>query len=255
METKVAEVANNEFVSHIETFSYPNNFGVDHINFAHKRHGQNIQECLYAKWFVEFYPKVSKFITDGNTVLDFGAYDGDTSIPLALAAGSGKCISFEPSLAFTYGLQINAGFNPKLNIQSHNVAATNKDAISEFNYDPKEEVGGHPLNTRIIGSYTRKRFVRTVDIRKFLEKEPEIHFIKSDTEGFDMQIVRLLIGRIKKHRPTIHIEWFHNTSRDIAQFVDYLSYKVIDFKDMKVYNSLPPVWTDDLLLVPHEKLD
>ena len=150
MDTHVNEVVDNQYISHLEYFNITHNGTRLTIRFAHKRHGEAIEPALYLKEFYAFYTRMSLFIKDGDTVLDFGAYDGDTSLPLAVCAGSGKCIAFEPSLIYTYGLQINCGLNPDLNIDTYNLAASNSNAVIQFNYDPKAEVGGHPLNTERI---------------------------------------------------------------------------------------------------------
>lgn len=251
---KIAPINDNEYISHIESFDFIYREKNYLIRFAHKCHGQDIHKVLYFRRFYSFFSKISKHIAPGDTVVDFGAYDGDTSIAMALAAEHGKCISFEPSLAFCYGLQINVALNPFLNVEAYNVAATDKDGMANFNYSPTEEVGGHPLNTTRIGTYTRKRSVRTIDLRKWYDKLKDITFIKSDTEGFDVEIMKLLLPVIEKNQPVIHIEWYPNTSGPLSAFIDHMKYKAMDFKTGQIYDGLPPVWTDDLLLAPPNKL-
>jgi len=214
---------------------------------------QKAQEFPYIKFFIDFINKVSHFIPEGSEVIDIGAFDGDTSIPLSLAAGAGgRCINFECGPAWNR-LQINTTLNPSLNNLNYNYAASNKNGIEVFNYN--DSVGGPKHKTDHVGYYPQKRLVKEVDISQFLDKLnlTNLSFLKSDTEGFDVQILFFLEKQIDKFRPVIHIEWFPTTEKELVKFLTDKNYFSVDYFTFKKFDLLPNYWVQDLFLVPREK--
>lgn len=222
---------------------------LEHENFDLKK----AEEVPYMNFFIEFINKVSNFIPEGSDVIDIGAFDGDTSIPLSLAAGpNGKCINFECGPAWNK-LQINTAINPFLNNLNYNYAASNKNDITVFNYS--NSVGGPKYKTDYIGSYPQKRLVNEIDISQLLDKLnlKNLNFIKTDTEGFDVQILFFLEKQIDKFRPVIHIEWFPTTENELINFLINKNYFSVDYFNFKKFEILPNYWVQDLFLIPKEK--
>lgn len=253
---KVTKIDNVQDVNYIEEFDFPfrnTNYQLKYLHYAPHRSLENIQNDPYAKSFSEFTIKIAEFIPDGSEVIDIGAYDGDTSLSLALLAGkNGRCINFECGPAW-HRLQINTALNTTLNIENYNYAASNKDGIDQFNY--QDDVGGSRYKTDYIGTYPLKRFVRTIELEKFLNtlNLKNLNFVKLDTEGFDVPILFFMQKYIDQFRPIVHIEWFPTTEQDLLQFLVSKNYFSVDYYTLKVFDKLPNYWVQDLILIPKEK--
>jgi hypothetical protein len=255
---KITPTTNIQEVTHLEEFEFEFRDRKVEIKMFLQQEGeifdlQKAQENSYMKFFVEFINKVSNFIPDGSEVIDIGAFDADTSIPLSLAAGSnGRCINFECGPAWSR-LQINTALNPSLNNVNYNYAASNKNKIEVYNYS--NSVGGSKHKTDRIGNYPQKRLVNEVNISQLLDKLnlTNLSLIKSDTEGFDVQILFFLEKQIDKFRPVVHIEWFPTTENELIKFLTDKNYFSVDFSTFKKFDILPNYWIQDLLLIPKEK--
>ena len=254
--TKITKMDNIQDVHYLEEFNLEfrnSNYEIKYARHAPDVSLDQIENDPYMKNFSEFAEKISEFIPDGSEVIDIGAYDGDTSLPLALLAGkNGRCINFECGPAW-HRLQINAGLNKFLNMENYNYAVSNHDGIDLFNY--QHDVGGSKYKTDHVGTYPLKRFVRTIELQKFLDtlNLKNLNFVKLDTEGFDVPILFFMQKYIDQFRPIIHIEWFPTTDRDLFQFLTSKNYFSVDYFTLKTFEKLPNYWVQDLLLIPKEK--
>ena len=196
-------------------------------------HVENIGNVAYAKWehpsdyFQPFgqsrIDELSSFIAQGDTVLDIGAHTGDYTVPFALAAGVNGCVfALEPNPYVFKILEENANLNrDKTNIIPVNAAATEKDGPLEFSYsDPGYCNGGlfegfskwqhgHPYKLKVAG----------VQLADWLDANHKtrisrISYIKIDTEGQELSIIRSLRGLIAKTMPTLHLEMFRRLPPD-----------------------------------------
>lgn len=253
---KITQIEDVQEVTHFEEFEFEFRNKKNQIKIFLKYDDFSLkkaEEFPYMKFFTEFINKVSHFIPEGSEVIDIGAFDGDTSLPLSLAAGtSGKCINFECGPAW-HMLQINTTLNSSLNNLNYNYAASNKNGIEIFNYN--NSVGGPKHKTNYIGKYPQKRLVKEVNISQLLEtlNLKNLNFIKTDTEGFDVQILFFLEKQIDKFRPVIHIEWFPTTERELLKFLIDKDYFSVDYFTFKKFDLLPNYWVQDLILIPREK--
>jgi FkbM family methyltransferase len=254
--TKITKIDNIQDVNYIEEFDFQfRNFNhkIKYLHYAPNRSLENMENDPYIKNFSEFVTKVAEFIPDGSEVIDIGAYDGDTSLPLALLAGkNGRCINFECGPAW-HRLQINTALNTSLNTENYNYAVSNHNGIDQFNY--QDDVGGSRYKTDHIGTYPLKRFVRTIQLEKFLDtlNLKNVNFVKLDTEGFDVPILFFMQKYIDQFRPILHIEWFPTTEQDLLQFLQSKNYFSVDYYTLKTFDKLPNYWVQDLLLIPKEK--
>lgn len=254
--TKIKKIENVQKINYIEEFDFQFrdfNHNIKYLHYAPHRSLENIENDPYMKSFSEFVRKVAEFIPDGSEVIDIGAYDGDTSLPLALLAGkNGRCINFECGPAW-HRLQINTALNKSLNTENYNYAASNYDGIDQFNYN--DDVGGAKYKTDSVGTYPLKRFVRTINLEKFLDtlNLKNLNFVKLDTEGFDVPILFSMQKYIDKFRPIIHIEWFPTTEQDLLQFLTSKNYFSVAWDALKTFDKLPNYWIQDLFLIPKEK--
>jgi FkbM family methyltransferase len=258
---KITKIDNIEDFSYLEEFDFKFRNETHTIKYFHSSNNlslDEIKEKTYNSFFVDFVNKMQLFIPEDSDVLDIGAFDGDTSIPLALMAGEkGKCISVECGPAWNR-LQINANLNSNLNISTYNYAMMDQNSISSFNYN--NDVGGPSYKTDTIGKYPLKRLVVGINSVEFLDSLniKNLSLIKSDTEGADMRILNLIDKYINLFRPVIHVEWFPTTENEISKFLKEKDYSSIDFKtdwnkQIEIFETLPNYWTQDLILLPKEK--
>jgi len=181
----------------------------------------------YAQWLHpgEFGNQVTQehvdffkhYIKKGDFVVDIGANEGDTTVPMALAAGiEGTTLGLEPNPHSFKILVVNAGLNKdKTNIIPLNFAATALDGEFTFGSgDPSYGNGG------IVGfTHNEKRNVKYTfqvtgkNLYKYLLSDyaslmPKLTFIKIDTEGYDKEIIKAIPEIITQHRPYIVTECF-----------------------------------------------
>lgn len=163
---------------------------------------------------IDFY---RQFIKRGDFIIDIGANEGDTTVPLAIAAGKeGLTLALEPNPHVFKVLEANAKLNPTItNIVPLNFAATAYDGEFTFGSgDPSYGNGG------IVGfTHNQARNVRyTLNVTgKYLEKYLRANYadklsrlslIKIDAEGYDKEIIKTLVGIIQQYRPVILTECF-----------------------------------------------
>jgi FkbM family methyltransferase len=163
---------------------------------------------------VNFYKQI---INKGDFIIDVGANEGDTTVPMAIAAGAeGTTLALEPNPYVFKVLTANAEFNKnKTNIIPLNFAATAQDGEFTFGSgDPSYGNGG------IVGfTHNRKRNTRYTfqvtgkNLEQYLHKEyaqllPKLKFIKIDAEGYDKEIIKTIPGIIETYRPYLATECF-----------------------------------------------
>ncbi len=163
---------------------------------------------------VNFY---RRFIRTGDFAIDVGAHEGDTTVPMALAAGhGGTVLAIEPNPHVFKVLAENAGLNVnKTNIVPLSFAAATDDAEYTFG-------SGDPcfINGGIVGFSSNKagnshyRFtVQGRNLANFLNEThasrlSRLAFIKIDVEGYDKEILKNLSEIIARYRPVVMAECF-----------------------------------------------
>jgi FkbM family methyltransferase len=221
---------------------------------------------------VNFY---KQFISKGDFIIDVGANEGDTTVPMALAAGvEGTTLGFEPNPHAFKILKVNAGYNKdKTNITPLNFAATAQDGEFTFGSgDPSYGNGGivgfthnRKRNTRYTFQVTGKNLEQYLKTN-YAEKLSRLTFIKIDAEGYDKEIIKTIPGIIDQYRPYLVTECFGPATDqekvelyDILTAKNYVLYRLTDFTlkghtkitrgDMAVKK------TYDILAIPSEKAD
>ncbi len=169
---------------------------------------------------VDFF---KKFIKKGDLVIDIGANFGDTTVLMALAAGStGITLGFEPNPFAFKILKKNTDLNrEKMNIIPLPYAITMRE--EELYYISSEASfangGISPTKESKHGKFIYPDKIRGINLNEFLEHEyPEkirdLSFIKIDTEGYDKEIIKSISGLIEKYKPVIIAESFGKSSAD-----------------------------------------
>ncbi len=185
----------------------------------------------YAQWLHPFesekeigQPEVNfirKYVKPGDFVIDIGAHTGDSTIPLALAAGpTGAVLALEPNKYVFKVLDKNASLNrAKTNIIPRNFAASLQDGPLVFNYsDASFCNGGDPSRIQKV-THAYKLEVQAKNLAQYLETNhpdllPKLTFFKVDAEGFDKEIVKSVKAIIQQFKPTILSECYVGLSKE-----------------------------------------
>jgi len=173
-----------------------------------------------------------KYIKPGDHVIDVGASLGDHTVPYARFVGpSGKVYAFEPQPESWECLQHNV--RPYPWIETFNYALGYK-ADTGF-LERCDNIGASRLG---IGSqFTNEVEIKTLDDFEF----DRVDFIKIDTEGYDLFVMRGAVKTIRKFRPKILFElhgnaykFFGHRTEDYRMFIENMGYTAspeIDLRD------------------------
>jgi len=214
-----------------------------------------------------------QYIKKGDFVVDIGANQGDTTVPMALASGAdGITLGLEPNPNSFKVLVANSKLNKsKTNIIALNFAATREDGTFTFGSgDPSFGNGGivgftfnRKRNTRYTFQVTGKNLQNYL-LENYSHTLPKLTFIKIDTEGYDKEIIKSIDGIITQYRPYLVVECF-GPSLDKEKFElydllasrNYLLYHLNDFDlDEKVRLTREQVIgkkTFNILAIPKER--
>lgn len=157
-----------------------------------------------------------QWIKPGDFAIDVGAHTGDTTVPIALAAGPhGRVLALEPNRYVHAVLAANAKLNAgRTSIDARCYAATDADGKFEFQYgDASFCNGGAP-----IGRWNpfRRKYPLAVEGRNLLalvRKEfagwlPKLAYVKVDAEGHDLAILKSILPLLRERQPVVRTEVF-----------------------------------------------
>ena len=188
-----------------------------------------------------------KFIKKGDLVIDIGANIGDTTVPMALAAGaSGITLGFDPNPYVFKVLEKNALLNKeKQNIIPLLNAISVKD--EEFYYISSEASfsNGAISTTKESrhGKFVYPQKIKGINLLQFLEKNykeklNDFSFIKIDTEGYDKEIIKSIYDLIQKYKPTLVAESFGDSSpeekKELYNVIEQHGYDIFYFEDFDI---------------------
>jgi FkbM family methyltransferase len=169
----------------------------------------------------EVVDELRRFIRPGDVAIDIGAHTGDSTVPIALAAGpSGRVLALEPNPYVYAVLDRNAGLNAgKTSIIPMNFAATAESGPIEFEYSDAGYCNGgrHEGISRWRHGHAFTLTVQGVNLEHYLDAYlpdlvPRLRFIKVDAEGYDLTVLESLAGLIDRTRPFIRAEVFKLTT-------------------------------------------
>ncbi len=167
--------------------------------------------------------ELRRFLKPGDVAIDIGAHTGDSTLPMALAAGPTGCVlALEPNPSVFAVLEKNATLNEeKARIIPLKFAATPEDGEVEFEYSDAgfcnggrhEGVSrwrhGHAFTLTVEGrnlpSYLAARYPDLI---------PRVRFIKVDAEGYDHTVLTTMRGILAEAKPFIKAEVFKHTRED-----------------------------------------
>lgn len=249
-----------EYLTHYEEFDCEFKNIKKKIKFFRKIHDMEEipTEHHYCTGFTEHVEKLQNFINFGDTAIDIGAYDGDTTFSYHFLVGDhGFVYAIEPSINFITTLSLNIQINEANNIIPYHYAVSTKSEIMEFRFDQNSENGGSSfLTSKLSNTYPRKRLVAAKTFDEIFKNSrinyDKLTFIKTDTEGFDLPILFSIGNIIRQTMPTIVIEWFVSTEQMIYDFCNQFSYKPIYWSNMNNVDWQNLKWEQDLILVPNK---
>ncbi|MEP7231093.1 MAG: FkbM family methyltransferase [Ginsengibacter sp.] len=237
---KKARRFTQEYVSKIDVFELSEEGKIDFANWDNPLAPHRI----VSQEMVDFF---KKFIKKGDLVIDIGANVGDTTVPMALAAGkSGVTLGFDPNPYVYKILEKNASLNKeKQNIVPLLYAISEKE--EEFYYISSEASfangGISPTTNSIHGKFVYPDKIKGVNLLAFLEKNypdnlEKFSFIKIDTEGYDKEIIKSIPELIQKYKPTIVAESFGKSApEDKIELYNVIAnhgYELFYFEDFDI---------------------
>jgi FkbM family methyltransferase len=229
-----------EYPAKIDSFDLKDEGKVDFANWANPL----ISPLLINQEMIDFF---KKFIKKGDLVIDIGANIGDTTVLMALAAGSsGITLGFEPNPYVYKILEKNASLNKgKQNIVPLPYAITVKE--EEFYYISSEASfangGISPTKNSIHGKFIYPDKIKGINLQVLLEQKyndklKNLSFIKIDTEGYDKEIIKSISELIEKYKPAIVAESFkYSTPEEKVELYNVISqheYEIFYFEDFNI---------------------
>lgn len=161
------------------------------------------------------------YIRPGDVVIDVGAHTGDSTIPLALAAGpDGRVLALEPNPYVFAVLEQNARLNPtKTAIIPLNFAASAESGLVTFEYSDAGFCNGgrHEGISRWRHGHAFSLQVNGEHLPSWMQShQPDlidrVRFIKVDAEGYDLAVLESMSLLIDRLRPFVRAEVYRYLS-------------------------------------------
>jgi FkbM family methyltransferase len=248
------------------------NFGYRIDNFQLEKEGK----VEYANWLnpllepkkitqteVDFFKSV---IRKNSLVIDIGANTGDLTVPIAIATGKeGLVLAVDPNTQVFAILTANATLNrDKTNIVPLQFAATATDG--EFYFASSEATfsnGGlvDKMDDAAHGKFKLKEKVKGVNLDAFLRTNypewiPRISFIKVDTEGNDLNVLKTIESIITEYKPSVVAEVYPTLTKqerdDMFHFFSEKGYAIYDLSHFDLMGGVKRVLlhTEDEMAAP-----
>lgn len=237
---KKARRFTQEYPSKINSFDLEEEGKIDFANWDNPPNNP----IVISQNMVNFF---KQFIKKGDLVIDIGANIGDTTVPMALAAGSsGITLGFDSNPYVYKILEINASLNKeKQNIVPLPYAITVKE--EEFYYVSSEASFANGGITQTKDSSHGKFYypdkIKGINLKVFLEQKysdkiTNLSFIKIDTEGYDKEIIKSISDLISDYKPTIVAESFGKSSDEekieLYDLIQQAGYEIFYFDDFNI---------------------
>ncbi|MEQ8209341.1 MAG: FkbM family methyltransferase [Lacipirellulaceae bacterium] len=196
--------------SQVSTFELPQEGSVDYAQWLHPYETtKSIDQSEI--------DGLKQFIRPGDFAIDIGAHTGDTTVPMALAAGKQGCVlALEPNPYVFEILKENAGLNlDKTHIVPQCLAATEHDGNFVFHYSDASFCNGGfrsqqrwPLFRRKHALKVKGRILANLLRDEFAGWLPKLAYVKVDAEGYDCAILKSILPILLDTRPVIRTEVF-----------------------------------------------
>ncbi len=185
----------------------------------------------------EFY-FLDKALKEGMTFIDVGANMGLFSLFASKKTGDcGTVIAIEPSNRDFYRLKVNAELNKFTNIRLIKAAASSSKSRAELLVAGEEHAGHNTLGnfSHDCSTFKEKQIVETCTLDELVETEKlhKVDFIKIDTEGHELFVLKGAMNTLRKFHPVLLIELADISliqqgcnSGQIWEFLAALNYKI-----------------------------
>ena len=161
---------------------------------------------------------VRQFVSPGDFVIDIGAHSGDTTVPMALAAGRGGCtLALEPNPYVLQSARRQRGSQSRQNEHRSSLLRgdTSTTAIlSSTTAMPPSATAASARSSggASTGESTPSRSTAAI-CSQMLQTEfanwlPKLSYIKVDAEGYDRAILASILPIMRERRPVICTEVF-----------------------------------------------
>lgn len=219
-------------------------------------------KTIYDYYIEKNYWKL--WIKPGMTCIDIGGHSGDTAIPMMSQCRS-TVLSVEPNPVIRPYLEFNCSVNShlgkfvvapeavtnrtadNLTFKDHQNAMCNGGLVGEtWDAETAARVAGMSGESITVSGMT------LVDMcNKYLTKDEieKIGFIKTDTEGHDIEIIRSSRDILVKYKPVLFTEWFVAYSQadtnELFKVIEEARYVALYPDTMK--EADPSVRSEDLI--------
>jgi FkbM family methyltransferase len=210
----------------IRRFELPGDGTVEYAQWQHP--GETLKEVRQ-----DVVDHLRRFIRPGDVAIDIGAHTGDSTLPVALAAGPAGCVlALEPNPYVFSVLERNAALNlAKTCIVPLNFAATAASGPVTFEYSDAGFCNGgrHEGISRWRHGHAFSLTVRGERLETHLEDHyghliGRIRYVKVDAEGYDLSVLESMARLIDGQRPFIRAEVYKLTTAPQRQALfDFLA--------------------------------
>lgn len=212
-----------------------------------------------------------KWIQPGMTCIDIGGHSGDTAIPMMVRCQS-TVLTIEPNPTILPFLEFNCSVNSHLGrfvVASEAVTNQNADGLTFKDHQNGMCNGGLVGETwdaetarRVAGMSGASITVSGMTLESMLEKYltqdeiSKIGFIKTDTEGHDIEIIRSSRDILMKYKPVLFTEWFAQYSNadslELFQVINEAGYVALYPETM--IEASPDLRSEDLVCIHKDNL-
>lgn len=182
------------------------------LKFPYHPDCQDEQETLYHAFFREWFQDTKRlfepYVKPGQTVIDVGANMGFTTLVLARLVGAeGRVHSFEPGASMFSRLQDLVRQNKLEQVELHQVGCGSRQERLTLKIPSSSGNASLRLPEDMSAEIKRTETVTIEPLDDHLGSHlSQLHFIKIDTEGFEIDVLRGAERTIAKFHPVICIE-------------------------------------------------
>lgn len=191
--------------------------------------------------YVAFY---RLFVPPGQDVIDIGTHVGHDTLVFGHIVGPEATVhAFEPN-PYCYNVmrQMTEANSPRVKVEPHNLAATERTGKYTFHYSDQFFCnGGNAKETDAGIGAAGHQFpleVEGVNVSELLFDRGPFGFIKTDTEGYDNQVLETLIPIIERDHPNLMTEMFMFSSRS-EKWKMLSTLRDLGYKSMAIPLSTP----------------